>query len=229
MTQTDPTDFNRNAQRFGSHAARRPYGVRAVQPFQPGANRMSIVESNTAVIEIGPLKISFPMNDPRIIRSSSADASQAPIPGEYWVGQGGIYAGIMAALDGDRPYHLILSVDQVADVAWGGYGHDEDEATSRHDGLENTRALIESERDHPAAQWASQYTKDGHSDFYLPAQRELSLCYATCAEKFEKAWYWSSTQYSAGYTWIQTFADGYQLAGNKDNPGRARAVRRIEI
>lgn len=190
---------------------------------------MSTVESSMAVIEIGPLKISFPMNDPRIARSSIADPSQVPIPGDYWVGQGGIYAGIMPALDGARPYHLILSVDEVADVVWGSYGHDEDEATSRHDGLENTRALIESKQDHPAALWAELYEKDGHTDFYLPAQRELNLAYATCAENFEKAWYWSSTQYSAYGAWGQTFVDGNQGTAYKDLAGRARAVRRIEI
>jgi len=190
---------------------------------------MSPVENNMAVIEIGPLKISFPMDDPQLARSSNADALQAPLPGEYWVGQGGIYAGIMPALNDARPYHLILSVDEAIGVVWGGCGHEEDEARSRHDGLENTRSLIESERDHPAAEWADQYTKDGHSDFYLPAQRELSLCYASCAEKFEKAWYWSSAQYSADNAWGQFFVDGSQVSAGKGYTGRARAFRRIEI
>ena len=190
---------------------------------------MSTIESNVAVIEIGPLKISFPMDETHIASSQKLELPQVPFPGEYWVGQGGIYAGIMPALEGQRPYHLILSVDEATDIAWGGYGHDEKEAQSRHDGMENTRTLIESENDHPAALWAELYKKDDHADFYLPSQRELNLCYATCAEKFEKAWYWTSTQYSAYYAWNQYFGGGNQLDASKGYAGRARAVRRIFI
>ncbi|MGG1948991.1 hypothetical protein AB1286_29995 [Trinickia sp. NRRL B-1857] len=195
---------------------------------------MSTIESNLAVIEIGALKISFSMNDPRIASLSEQIAETSntvlglsvPEVGAYWDGQGGIYAGIMPARDGKRPYHLIAAIEDGVDLQWGAGGN---EAKSLHDGLENTRALVEREHDHPAAEWASKYTKDGCSDFYLPAQRELNLCYATCAEQFEKDWYWSSTQYSALNAWYQHFDDGTQDYADKDLTGRARAVRRLFI
>jgi hypothetical protein len=96
--------------------------------------------------------------------------------------------------------------------------------------MANTKAILLADGEHPAAEWASKYTKDGHSDFYLPAQREQSLCFATILNQFETDdWYWSSTQYSADTAWDQGFGDGTQLNAYKDNTSRARAVRRIEI
>lgn len=189
---------------------------------------MSNIESNTAVIEIGPLKISFPMSDPGI-GLENQDQSQVPMPGEYWGGQGGIYVGTMPALEGNRPYHLIASVDEEVELQWGKYGQKIEGAGSRIDGSANTRAILAADGEHPAAKWAAEYKRDGHTDFYLPAQRELNLCFAAIVERFEKAWYWSSTQYSASFAWGQDFGDGTQGNASKNDTGRARAVRRIEI
>lgn len=152
----------------------------------------------------------------------------APRIGAYWEGQGGIYAGVMPGIDGERDYHLIVSADEGVDLEWGPYGKRIEGADSKTDGLANTKALIAA-GGHPAANWTNEYTKESHTDFYLPAQRELNLCYATCAEKFAKDWYWSSTQSSATSAWYQFFDDGYQLYANKTYPGRARAVRRLFI
>jgi hypothetical protein len=152
-----------------------------------------------------------------------------PRVGTYWEGQGGIYVGVMPGIDGGRDCHLIASVDEGEDLEWGPYGERIEGADSKRDGSANTLSLLGSGHAHPAAIWASKYTKDGHTDFYLPAQRELNLCYATCAEQFAKAWYWSSTQYSAGIAWYQHFAGGYQSIANKGYPGRARAFRRLFI
>jgi hypothetical protein len=195
---------------------------------------MSIVESSMAVIEIGSLKISFLMNDSRIASLPEQEPAAGnaglgisiPDVGTYWEGQGGIYAGIMPARDGKRPYYLIAAIEDGVDLQWGAGGN---EAKSLHDGIENMRALAECEHDHPAAEWALKYTKDGHTDFYLPAQRELNLCYATCAEKFEKGLYWSSTQHSAGWAWCQDFSYGSQVSSRQGYRLRARAVRRLFI
>jgi hypothetical protein len=162
-----------------------------------------------------------------VIASSTLKVSQL---GQYWEGQGGIYAGIMPGENGQRPYHLIVSEESGDGLEWGGYGHRVDGADSRIDGMANTKAILLADGEHPAAEWASKYTKDGHSDFYLPSQREQSLCYATIPDLFETDdWYWSSTQYSAGSAWFQVFGDGFQLTAYKYTTGRARAVRRIEI
>jgi hypothetical protein len=49
------------------------------------------------------------------------------------------------------------------------------------------------------------------------------------AEAFDEAWYWSSTQYSASYAWIQDFDDGGQRGGSKKFEARARACRLIQL
>jgi len=157
-------------------------------------------------------------------------ALKVPQLGQYWEGQGGIYAGMMPGENGQRPYHLIVSEESGDGLEWGGYGHRIEGADSRINGMANTKTILLADGEHPAAEWAAKYTKDGHSDFYLPAQREQNLCFATILDQFETDdWYWSSTQYSAGNAWGQDFDDGSQDYANKYYPGRARAVRRIEI
>ena len=152
-----------------------------------------------------------------------------PRIGAYWEGQGGIYVGVMPGIDGGRDYHLIVTIDEGEELQWGTSGTRAEGADSKRDGAANTLALLASSHEHPAAEWASKYTKDGHSDFYLPAQRELNLCYATCAEHFEKDWYWSSTQHLAGWAWYQGFDYGYQGIILQDLRLRACAVRRLFI
>jgi len=156
----------------------------------------------------------------------------APKIGEVWPGQGGVYAGVMRGEAAKQDYHLIVPTDpraSIEEIAWGGAGVEETGALSEFDGAANTEALFCSRQSHPAAQWARELNIDGHSDFYLPARRELSLCYANVPELFEKAWYWSSTQY-AGFShnaWLQYFSDGHQSHNHKDDEFRARAVRRL--
>ena len=48
-------------------------------------------------------------------------------------------------------------------------------------------------------------------------------------EAFERAWYWSSTEFNSAYAWLQTFGVGYQGGGGKDGVLRARAVRKVLI
>lgn len=48
-------------------------------------------------------------------------------------------------------------------------------------------------------------------------------------QAFERAWYWTSTQYSPDTAWIQYFNDGNQGNVLKDYARRARAVRRLPI
>ena len=123
-------------------------------------------------------------------------SNNTPSIGEYWSGQGGIYAGLMRGENGAPDYHLIVPAGPEAyaqEITWGGNGKEEAGAKSTHDGAANTAALIASKHSHPAAKWAAQLTIDGHSDFYLPARRELRLCWINAPELFEDGWYWSST------------------------------------
>lgn len=153
-----------------------------------------------------------------------------PRIGEYWVGQGGVYAGDMRGHGGAPDYALIVPTAAHAyleAIAWGGQGKDEPGAQCEWDGLANTRALIASEHPHPAAQWASELEVDDHRDFYLGARREYRLAWVNAPELFSKKWHWTSTQYSASYAWNQLFDDGYQFYSDKGREGAVRPVRRV--
>ncbi len=148
-----------------------------------------------------------------------------PPIGEFWKGQGGIYAGLMRGEGSQPDYHLVVAVGdqtEVEQITWGAAGQAEPGACSEWDGRDNTLALVESEHSHPAAEWAATREVDGHRDFYLPARRELRLCWVNVPELFADAWYWSSTQFSPGSAWIQDFDDGLQSYVPKDGEGRAR-------
>lgn len=153
-----------------------------------------------------------------------------PAVGEYWAGQGGIYAGIMPDYAGTSPYHLVLATDEAVDVKWGPYGLPDDSARSETDGCANTDALSRCHHAHPAARWAAQYDKDGHTDFYLPARRELDMVATALPAQFSRSeWYWSSTEATADTAQGANF-NGIPLRTLfKSFAGRARAVRRIFV
>ncbi|RDU95462.1 DUF1566 domain-containing protein [Trinickia dinghuensis] len=153
-----------------------------------------------------------------------------PRVGEYWEGQGGIYAGIMPDYTGTSPYHLVLSTDEAVDIKWGPYGIPDDDARSKSDGQANTNTLTHCRHRHPAARWAANYEKDGHADFYLPAQCELEMAAASLPDQFSRSeWYWSSTEETADNAQGANF-NGYPLGTSfKSFAGRARAVRKIFV
>ena len=153
-----------------------------------------------------------------------------PSLGQYWPGQGGIYAGLMRGEDGHPDYHLIVSPQQSNtqhDLEWGARSKDEKAATSSWNGLANTEALLQSKNSHPIVDWLRDLVIEGHSDWYVPARREASLAAANCPEAFEPGWHWTSTQYSANHAFVQYFSDGYQLNLGKGSRFRVRAVRRF--
>lgn len=162
----------------------------------------------------------------------AAAAQLIPRIGEYWPSQGGVYAGLMRGENGQPDYHLIVARGAegfIKEIAWGSQGQDEPGAKSEWDGWGNTRALVESEHDHPAAEWAVGLEADGHSDWYLPARREAALCYAAVPELLDKDWHWTSTQCSPHNAWLQNFVDGGQNGYHEGGELRARAVRRTSV
>ncbi len=83
-----------------------------------------------------------------------------------------------------------------------------------------------------------QITEGGktYGDWYLPSKQELNLMYQNKAtidstatsnggSGFASAYYWSSSEYSNYFAWVQYFLHGYQLNTNKYNTLRVRAVR----
>jgi hypothetical protein len=147
-----------------------------------------------------------------------------PEIGKYWPGQGGIYGGLRQYPEG--LCHIIFAAEDVGKHAFGDYG-EEVEGTNQIDGRANTAILLAREGKHPAAIAAAGYTADGHADFYLPASSELHHGYLYLPESFEKAWYVSSSQFSAYYAYDMDFEDGWLGYVDKYSERLVRPVRRI--
>ena len=166
----------------------------------------------------------------RLLNYAAIDAAHAGVPalGAYWPGQGGFNAGLVRGEDGAPDYYLIVpQLTEQLSAVWGGYGEEVEGASSASDGLANTRALLADSNEHPAAKLASEFTADGHNDFYLPARRELQLAEANVPELFEKAYYWSSSQRSADYAYLMDFEGGWLDGHHKSNEFLVRPVRRF--
>ncbi len=78
----------------------------------------------------------------------------------------------------------------------------------------------------PAAWAAKNYTGGGVS-WFLPSRDELDALRAqrTTVGGFAAVNYWSSSQYSAGYAWLQNFGHGSQVYRSKLDGVRVRPVR----
>lgn len=150
------------------------------------------------------------------------DDTRRPAIGEYWPGQGGIYAGDFRTGDG-TVYGLIVAPEEdVGSARWAPEGK---RALSDWDGLINTAAL---RPDCPAAKLASEYVRDEHTDFYLPARRELQLAAANVPDKFStESWYWSSTPHLESYAWAVDFEYGLTSSYRRGHEFRVRPFRRF--
>lgn len=159
------------------------------------------------------------------------EPASKPVPpeiGEYWQGQGGIYAGMGRGRDGGKDYCLILPTDDRAIFtkrALGTYGVDVQNASSDHDGPTNTASL---------ASAGSELCKEilaleieGHKDFYLMSRTDAQICWANVPEQFKKEWYLTSTQYSSNHAWLQHFGNGFTSTSGKVCEASARACRRL--
>lgn len=155
--------------------------------------------------------------------SPATDALTPPAIGEYWVGQGGIYGGIRLYDEG--LCYVIFGAEDLGPCAWSNTGFDL--VTSRVDGRVNTKALNSTEHSNPAAEAASNYTADGHQDFYLPAIGELQHGWLYIPDSFANALYWSSSQRSAYGAYLMGFEDGWLYLYGKVFERLARPVRRF--
>ncbi|MGG1946006.1 hypothetical protein AB1286_14485 [Trinickia sp. NRRL B-1857] len=159
--------------------------------------------------------------------------ADAPPLGEYWTGQGGLYAGVIPDYEGHHPRVLIVSEHEAVDVAWGGAGETEDGAHDRSNGRSNTQDLVGCRKlshAHDAARYAAHYERDGHKDFHLPSRSELDIAYKTINDTFEEtAWYWSSTEQTRLLAWGRNFGGAHIESNFKDIRGRAVAVRTVPI
>lgn len=161
-----------------------------------------------------------PTSQPQACAAASAPR---PVIGQYWPGQGGIYAGDFRGDDGSI-FGLIRAEEDMGAKAWGPSG--ELAGLTTWDGKENTRILLTS-GNHPAAKAASEYTSDGHSDFYLPSQRELQLAVANIRHLFKPEYHWSSTPWAEGYAWAVDFELGFTNGYYRHDEFRAAPFRRF--
>jgi hypothetical protein len=63
----------------------------------------------------------------------------------------------------------------------------------------------------------------------LPTREELHLMWLNKDDSFAAAYYWSSSEYSNDYAWLQYFSVGNQNGNNKSNANYVRAVRALTI
>jgi len=169
-----------------------------------------------------------------ITKTISRTIVTAPTPlrlGEFCEQYGGHFAGMMQGAKNEPDYYLFVPGGAAAEIVaeFGGYGEDEPGAMDPRDGRKNTLALCASVHQHPAAKFAHEFKAHGLDDYYLPSQAELMLCFANCPDIFAKEWYWSSTQRSADYAWVQSVGSGSADYSYKRIKCRVRPVRRLVI
>jgi hypothetical protein len=89
--------------------------------------------------------------------------------------------------------------------------------------------MMEKGENHPAAMVCQQYSQGGFSDWFLPSKAELNLMYWNVKQKslggLGSGEYWSSSQNTIGWAWIQRFDDGRQDNNSKVNLYSVRPIR----
>ena len=125
-----------------------------------------------------------------------------PPIGEYWRGQGGIYAGLARGENGQPDYHLILDVrNPQQEFTW-----------------------------EAAKAYAQRIIADDHQDFTLPNRTESALLYANLRDEFDSNyWHWTGTEYSPDRAFGQSFGYGSQYETAVSFEARARFVRRVAL
>lgn len=187
--------------------------------------------------------------------------------------EGGFFAGkISTAGNGIADYNLVIapkSTGEGTSIQWQTSSTSTPGTSSVIDGPTNSSNM--NDASHPAAQFCEGLSIGGYSDWYMPAQNELEVCYYNLkpttvnnntssgtntnavpsrgsnyttstpaqttatdfkdgnSQAFATASYWSSTEYSAGDAWTQSFSNGAQSAGNKTVVRNVRAVRRVAV
>ena len=162
----------------------------------------------------------------------------------YSIGDTGPGGGIIFYDKGDDQYGwryleaAPLSSEFIADWgAWTG-NHEHMEwhdvpgtFTSIGTGKRNTVIIIDRLKElgqtHRAAQLCNELNINVCSDWFLPSKDELNKMYEqkSIIGGFTNDFYWSSSQSTILYTWIQDFTNGYQDTYDKSGRYRVRAVR----
>ena len=132
------------------------------------------------------------------------------------------------------------------DIKWGGSGTEVTgaEGTAIGTGHQNTRDIVDQYGEREPCENLSDYAarlcdnlvSGGRDDWFLPSQDELNAIWTNLVNDgtgasngvggFALDYYWASSEYGAGYAWIQGMDEGLQYNNYKNNySGRVRAVR----
>jgi hypothetical protein len=87
-----------------------------------------------------------------------------------------------------------------------------------------------------AASYCDKMIFAGYDDWFLPSREELDL-FRQLGRIYQDhlgvdisgQTYWSSTEFSSRYAWVQNFSQGEQLVMKKNTPHKVRCVRRIHL
>jgi hypothetical protein len=94
-------------------------------------------------------------------------------------------------------------------------------------GKRNTQ-LIPADGTGSAGHRCAIFEAGGYKDWFLPSRDELNLMYRNLKTRGLgnfSLWYWSSSEHSKDYAWVQWFTDGVQGIYDKDSTLSVRAVR----
>ena len=149
-------------------------------------------------------------------------------------GPAGGHIFLTPAESGDGYYYEAAPVStEFVNKQWGKYEElVGGTGTAIGTGKQNTSNIVaaigETESDR-AAQLCNDLSHNGFTDWFLPSRDELNQMYINLHQQgvggFSDAGYWSSSEFSAGYSWVQYFNSGNQYQYNKDGARRVRAVR----
>ena len=149
--------------------------------------------------------------------------------------QGGKIAYILQSGDlgfvaGETHGLIAATSDQSTAIQWYNGSFTETAATNQGIGTgnTNTNTIIATQGEGSyAAQLCADLVSGGYSDWYLPSRAELNKLYLSRVEiGFDTdAYYWSSSEASTHYAWIQYFVDGGSASTNKGYLYRVRAIR----
>lgn len=100
--------------------------------------------------------------------------------------------------------------------------------STREDGAHVAVVLLpdRSDRNMPwgeAMSWAEQCGGE------LPSRPVLTLLFSNLKDRLDEDWYWTNEEYDEFFAWRGWFPSGGHAGNQKDNEGRVRAVRLIEI
>jgi hypothetical protein len=141
------------------------------------------------------------------------------------------FGGIVFYFNGSGGGMVCAQYGQSTGTEWGCYGTSiGGTGTALGTGAANTAKIVAGcSQAGIAARICNDLVLNGYSDWFLPSKDELNLMYQNLKQAglggVVDPWYWSSSEDSSGFAWVQDFYNGSQDDTNKNYNFRVRAVR----